>query len=87
MYIQTIWIEFQLQIGGKSFPQMPTNSISESWSQLRKAVAAYGKHPLSTKAREYHSTKFVHIVMNMFMRIRLYYYVNAGLEMMNLSNL
>ena len=52
-------LEFQLQVGGKSFPQMPINSIAESWSQLRKAVAAYGKHPLSTKAREYHSTKFV----------------------------
>ena len=33
-------LEFQLQIGGKSFPQMPINSIAESWSQLRKAVAA-----------------------------------------------
>jgi len=52
-------LEFQLQVGGKSFPQMPINSVAESWAQLRKAVAAYGKHPLSTKAREYHSTKFV----------------------------
>ena len=59
IYDANFELEFQLQIGGKSFPQMPINSIAESWAQLRKAVAAYGKHPSSTKAREYHSTKFV----------------------------
>lgn len=52
-------LEFQLQVGGKSFPQMPINNVAESWAKLRSAVAAYGKHPLSIKSREYHSTKFV----------------------------
>ena len=52
-------IEWQVQIGGKTYPQMPVNSVSESWSQLTKAVARYGKHPVSMTAGQYHSTKFV----------------------------
>ena len=52
-------LEWQLQIGGKTYPQMPVNSIAESWSQLRKMVSHYGKHPISITPSQYHSTKFV----------------------------
>jgi len=52
-------LELQIQVGGKTFPQTPVNSIAESWSQLRKAVARYGKHPLSITPAQYHSTKYV----------------------------
>jgi hypothetical protein len=52
-------LQWQIQIGGKTFPQTPVNSIAESWSQLRKAVARYGKHPVSITPAQYHSTKFV----------------------------
>ena len=52
-------LELQIQIGGKTFPQTPVNSIAESWSQLRKAVARYGKHPVSITPAQYHSTKYV----------------------------
>ena len=52
-------IEWQIGIGGKTFPQTPVNSIAESFSQLRKAVARYGKHPVSITPAQYHSTKFV----------------------------
>ena len=52
-------LELQIQIGGKTFPQTPVNSVSESYSQLRKAVARYGKHPVSITAQQYHSTKYV----------------------------
>lgn len=58
-YEQGREIEWQLQIGGKTYPQMPVNSIAESYSQLRKAVARYGKHPISITPQQYHSSKFV----------------------------
>ena len=45
--------------GGKTYPRKPVNSIAESWSQLRKAVARYGKHPISIKPEQYHSIEFV----------------------------
>ena len=38
---------------------MPVNSIAESYSQLRIAVARYGKHPISITPQQYHSSKFV----------------------------
>ena len=40
-------------------PQTPCSSIADSWSQLRKAVARYGKHPVSITPAQYHSTKYV----------------------------
>jgi hypothetical protein len=52
-------LELQIQIGGKTYPQTPCSSIAESWSQLRKAVARYGKHPVSITPAQYHSTKYV----------------------------
>ena len=52
-------LEIQLQVGSKTYPQTPVNSIAESWSQLRKAVARYGKHPVSITPAQYHSTKYV----------------------------
>ena len=52
-------LEWSIQIGGRQFPQTPINSIAESWSQLRKAVARYGKLPVSITSAQYHSTKFV----------------------------
>jgi len=52
-------LELQIQIGGKTYPQTPCSSIAESWSQLRKAVARYGKHPVSITPEQYHSTKYV----------------------------
>ena len=38
---------------------MPINSVAESWSQLRKAVARDSKALLSTTAKEHHSTRLV----------------------------
>ena len=52
-------IEWQLSVGSKTYPVTPVNSVAESWSQLRKAVAHYGKHPVSVTPQQYHSTKFV----------------------------
>lgn len=43
----------------KTYPQMPVNSIAESWSQLRKMVARYGKRPGSITSKQYHSSKCV----------------------------
>ena len=52
-------LELQIQVGGKTFPQTSVHSIAGSWSQLRKAVARYGKHPVSITPAQYHSTKYV----------------------------
>ena len=52
-------LEWQIQVGAKTYPQTPVNSIAESWSQLRQAVARYGKHPVSITPAQNHSTKFV----------------------------
>ena len=58
-YEQGRELEWHIQIGGKTFPQTPVNFVAESWSQLRKAVARYGKQPVSVTPTQYHSTKCV----------------------------
>ena len=52
-------LEWQIQIGGVTYPQTPVNSIAETFSQLRKTVAHYGKKPVSLTPTEYQSSKFV----------------------------
>ena len=52
-------LEWQIQIGGVTYPQTPVNSIAETFSQLRKTVAHYGSKPVSLSPTEYQSSKFV----------------------------
>ena len=58
-YQQDLELEWSIQIGGKTFPQSPVNSIAENWSQLRNLDAGYDKSPISITAEQYHTRKFV----------------------------
>jgi hypothetical protein len=54
-------LEFQMQIGSKLFPEYPIRSISEAFSQLKKAVGILGSnfHSVSITPTQYRNDHFV----------------------------
>jgi hypothetical protein len=53
-------LEYQVQIGSKLYPEYPVRSISEAFSQLRKAVGLnYGTHSLELTREQYRRDKFI----------------------------
>jgi len=54
-------LEFQVQIGARIFPEYPIRSLSESYTQLKKAVGILGSnfHSLSITPTQYRNQHFI----------------------------
>ena len=61
LYDKCYDLEFQLQIGAKLFPEYPIRSLSESFSQLKKAVGILGSnfHSVSISPKQYRMDHFL----------------------------
>lgn len=61
LYDKTIELGYQIQIGSKLFPEYPCTSLSESYTQLEKAVGIIGNnfHSMSMTPTQYRNQHFV----------------------------
>ena len=61
LYDKGYEIEYQIQIGSKSFPEYPVRSLSESYAQLKKCLGILGSnfHSVSISPLQYRTDHFI----------------------------